>query len=310
MFSNQQKEGLESLLATGGRNGRREAGRWVARACLVGLGALGGYAGAHWGQMPGNAESQVLNALVLMDKKLDLIWAQGSAAAQATPGAEGAVLELPPISLKGGSVKLRFKRIGERYHYEVFLEGGIDAISRLVAPQGKNALLKATFVDQDHFDLADLTFSGQQFAIQQGEAGKGIALNLQGVWESKVDPATIKAWRLETLEREGVEENLGASPAPTPTAQVQALATEITIQPATGKWVLPEGLQNPSGSLAQTAPAPSPAAPTFHEPPATMPVYRPDAAESPKPNGISPDVQGPPKSGPGLPVQENKLNER
>jgi hypothetical protein len=262
------------------------------------------------GQLPANAESPVLNALALMDKKLDLIWAQGSAAAQAAQGAEGAVLELPPISLKGGSVKFRFKRIGERYHYEVFLEGGIDALSRLVAPQGKNALLKATFVDQDHFDLTDLTFSGQQFAIQQGEAGKGIALNLQGVWESKVDPATIKAWRLETLEREGLEENLSASPTPTPTAQVQALATEITIHPATGKWVLPEGLQNPSGSLAQTTPAPSPAALAFHEPPTTMPVYRPGAAESPKPNGILPDQQGPPKPDPRPPVQENKPNER
>ena len=98
MFSNQQNEVLEVPSAAGGGNGRRGVGRWVARACLVGLGALGGYAGAHLGQLPGNAESQILNALALMDKKLDLIWAQGSAAAQAAQGAEGAVLELPPIS--------------------------------------------------------------------------------------------------------------------------------------------------------------------------------------------------------------------
>jgi hypothetical protein len=255
-------------------------------------------------------ESQVLSTLALMDKKLDLIWTQDSTIAQASQGSgEGAVRELPPLSLNGGSVKFRFKRIGERYHYEVSLEGSVDAISRLVAPQGKNALLKVTFVDQDHFDLADLTLSGQQFAIQQSEGRKGVRLDKQGEWEGKVDLAAIKDWRLEVLE-DSADENLGALPAPRPSAQAQDLAADVTVHPATGKLLLPESLQNLQNTIAQATPSPTPAGatPTFHDPPTSLPKAVPNAAENPKASGVSLEPQGTPKGGAILPVDGKGKN--
>jgi hypothetical protein len=221
-----------------------------------------------------------------MDKKIDLLWSQGSSTLQAVQGpGENAALELPALAVDGGSVRFRFKKIGDRYHYEVSLEGGIDAISRLVVPQGKSSLLKATFVDADRFDLTDLTLPGGQFLIQQpGDGGKGVALNQQGLWESKVDPVKIKGWRLEVLE--GSREETAAA-SPSPNAQVQQLAADITVQPATGRWVLPESLQNvPEPVAPAVTPAPSSTGPppTF-QPPASMPT------PTLKPGGVAPQPQ-------------------
>lgn len=255
------------------KKGQSAVARWTGHLLLLGAGLGAGY---WWGTTVhhplANAQGPVLSALAQMDKKLDLIWAQGSTLVQASQGpGQGALLELPPIPLNGGVVKFRFKRIDDRYHYEASLEGGVEAISRLVAPQGKSSLLKATFVDADRFDLTDLTLPGGQFLIQQPDGGKGVALTKQGLWESPVDPATIKGWRLEVLEG-SVEATAAASPSPS--AQVQQLAADITVQP-TGRWVLPESLQNVQQSATPTPPA---ATPVF-QPPAAMPT------PTPAPNG-------------------------
>ena len=248
---------------------------------LIGLGTLSGFLlGANHVRPPVENQSQVLNTLGVLNQKLDQISSQTESIANASrnAGAESPVTELPAIQLNGGSIKLRFKLIGEKYHYECSIEGGIDAITRLIAPNGQNALLRATFLDKDNFDVTDLTLSGQDFAIkEQGEGGKDLALNEQGIWENKVDPTTIKNWRIEVMGQDNTENKIGGSPSPSPNAQVQNLAADITVHPATGQLLLPESLQVMQDKLAQATPAPipSPTTPVFQDPPRALPVSTP-----------------------------------
>jgi len=246
---------------------------------MVGIGVVVGSLNAYFWRLPPD-QSKLMNTLAVMNQKLDLIWRETSSVANASRNvdSESVVTELPVIQLNGGSIKLRFKHIGEKYHYECSIEGGIDAISRLIAPNGKNVLLKATFADKDNFDVTDLTLSGQDFAIkEQGEGGKDVALNKQGSWENKVDPATIKNWRVEVMDQDNTENKVGVSPSPTPSTQVQNLAADITIHPTTGQLLLPGSLQEIQDKLAQATPAPTPAAPqvatpVFQDPPKAMPT--------------------------------------
>ena len=274
--------------------------RWTWRFFLIGIGicigAAGGYLAANHWPLPSDQHT-VLDVLSVMNQKLDLIWRQTSAGVQ-TSQSESSVTELPAIQLNGGSIKLRFKQIEGAYHYECSIEGGIDAISRLIAPNGKRVLLKATFADKDNFDLTDLTISGQDFITkEQGEGGgKDVALSDQGVWEDKVDPAKIKSWRVEVMDRDSTENKVGAAASPTPSAQVRSLAADITVHPITGRLLLPDSLQDIENKLAQATPTPSPqASPTvFQDPPDALPtpVHSPDTGE-PKvkvgePNMITP----------------------
>ena len=269
-------------------------GRWTT-ILLIGLGAGSGFlVGANHGRPPVENQSQVLNTLGVLNQKLDQIWSQTESIANASRnvGAESPVTELPVIQLNGGSIKLRFKLIGEKYHYECSIEGGIDAITRLITPNGKNALLKATFLDKDNFDVTDLTLSGQDFAIkEQGEGGKDLALNEQGIWENKVDPTTIKNWRIEVMGQDNTENKVGVSPSPSPSAQVQNLAADITIHPTTGQLLLPESLQAVQDKIAQATPAPtaSPSTPVFQDPPRELPAPRALPVSTPAP---SPDQSG------------------
>jgi hypothetical protein len=262
---------------------------------LIGLGTLSGFLlGANHVRPPVENQSQVLNTLGLLNQKLDQISSQTESIANASRSvaAESQVTELPAIQLNGGSIKLRFKLIGEKYHYECSIEGGIDAITRLIAPNGQNALLKATFLDKDNFDVTDLTLSGQDFAIkEQGEGGKDLALNEQGVWENKVDPTTIKNWRIEVMGQDNTDNKIGGSPSPSPSAQVQNLAADITVHPTTGQLLLPESLQGLQDRIAQATPAPtpSPTTPVFQGPPKDLPAPRALPVSTPAP---SPDQGG------------------
>jgi (2Fe-2S) ferredoxin len=248
--------------------------RWTGRLFLIGIGAVGGCLAAnHWRSTP---ERDVLSVLTVMDQKLDLIWRRTSAGTQSAQntGYDGAVMELPAIPVNGGSINLRFKRVGDAYHYECSIEGTTDAISRLIAPNGKSVLLKATFADKDNFDLTDLTLSGHDFVIKEEGDGPNVALYKQGVWENNVDPDQIKNWRIEVLDRETTETKVGAVQSPTPNGQVQDLAADITVHPITGKLILPESLQEIQNRLAQATPTPSPQPPrpTFQDPPSAMPA--------------------------------------
>jgi hypothetical protein len=266
-----------------------------ATILLIGLGTLSGFLlGANHVRPPVENQSQVLNTLEVVTQKLDQISSQTESIANASRnvGAESQVTELPAIQLNGGSIKLRFKQIGEKYHYECSIEGGIDAITRLIAPNGQNALLKATFLDKDNFDVTDLTLSGQDFAIkEQGEGGKDLTLNEQGIWENKVDPTTIKNWRIEVMGEDNTENKVGVSPSPSPSAQVQNLAADITVHPTTGQLLLPESLQVMQDKLAQATPAPTPSSttPVFQGPPKDLPAPRALPVSTPAP---SPDQGG------------------
>jgi hypothetical protein len=251
--------------------------RWTGRIGLVGIGAAGGYLAAnHW---PLSSERSVLKALTVMDQKLDLIWNRTSAGSDGFQNANyhSSVVELPDIQFNGGSIKLRFKRIGDAYHYECSIEGATDAISRLIAPNGKSVLLKATFADKDNFDLTDLTLSGKDFSIkEQGDGNeKEVSLDNQGVWENKVDPDQIKKWRIDVLDRDSTETKVGAAPNPSPNEQVKDLAADITVHPITGELLLPERLKEIENRVAQATPSPSPQAsskPSFEGPPNAMPT--------------------------------------
>jgi len=106
---------------------------------MVGIGVVVGSLNAYFWRLPPD-QSKLMNTLAVMNQKLDLIWRETSSVANASRNvdSESVVTELPVIQLNGGSIKLRFKHIGEKYHYECSIEGGIDAISRLIAPNGKN----------------------------------------------------------------------------------------------------------------------------------------------------------------------------
>jgi hypothetical protein len=243
---------------------------------MVGIGVVVGSLNAYFWRLPPD-ESKLINTLAVMNQKLDLIWKETSSVATASRNvdSESAVTELPVIQLNGGSIKLRFKHIGDSYHYECSIEGGIDAISRLIAPNGKTVLLKATFADKDNFDVTDLTLSGLEFAIkEQGEGGKDVALNKQGIWENKIDPATIKNWRVEVMDQDNTDTKVGVSPSQTPSTEVQNLAADITVHPTTGKLLLPGSLQDIQDKIAQATPAPTPQSPTpvFQGPPRALPT--------------------------------------
>ena len=262
--------------------------RWIGPILLIGIGAVSGYLGANHWRVPTD-QSQVLNTMALMNQKLDLIWRETSSVATASRNidSESVVTELPVIQLNGGSIKLRFKHISEKYHFECSIEGGIDAISRLIAPNGKNVLLKVTFADKDNFDVTDLTLSGQEFAIkEQGEGGKEVALNKQGIWENRVDPATIKNWRVEVMDQDNTDTKFGVSPSPTPSTEVQNLAADITVHPTTGKLLLPGSLQELQDKIAQATPAPTPEAstPVFQGPPKALPTTASSPSGSAEPN--------------------------
>src|SRR5208337_1771760 len=101
--------------------------RWTT-ILLIGFGTLSGFLlGANHVRPPVEKQSELLNTLGVLNQKLDQISSQTESIANASRNisAESPVTELPVIQLNGGSIKLRFKLIGEKYHYECSIEGGI-----------------------------------------------------------------------------------------------------------------------------------------------------------------------------------------